>query len=419
MTTLLKTCIATAAVGLAGLAAMAILPRSAVADEAAAAKDANLPRMIEVGSTHCAACKKMAPIIDELKRELAGKLEVSFLDVGLKENLPAAKAMQIKAIPTQIFISADGKELWRHEGFIARNEILAKWKQFGHDFAGETTEKIERWEPAKKDERTPEQICYMSDRDIDPRTVVVAKTDKGQVRIRDLHHFFILMSCLTEDRKAFQEKVSVADYASGAMVPLADAIYLRGADETTGRPWIRAFASREAALAERKSSGGSIVSWNALEAGELAVRCGFCDRACYPQDSARVLIGGVHSHGCCAHCAMGIAARTGKDIEVHQPDALTGEAIVIKTLNGSVASIEPKTAVAWFGKKKNADGKWVSAGCFHQGFFTSPQTLRKWLEQNPLETGEMITIHQSLADKMKLTPQQIAGACKIGQCAPK
>jgi hypothetical protein len=116
---------------------------------------------------------------------------------------------------------------------------------------------------------------------------------------------------------------------------------------------------------------------------------------------------------------MGVAARTGKDIEVHQPDGLTGEMVIVKTLGGLVASVEPKTAVAWFGKRKGADGKWVSAGCFHQGFFTTPENLRKWLEAHPFETGEMITIQQSLADKMKLSPQQIQKACKIGECAPK
>jgi hypothetical protein len=31
----------------------------------------------------------------------------------------------------------------------------------------------------------------------------------------------------------------------------------------------------------------------------------------------------------------------------------------------------------------------------------------------------MITIQQSLTDKMKLTPQQIEKACKIGECLPK
>ena len=114
-----------------------------------------------------------------------------------------------------------------------------------------------------------------------------------------------------------------------------------------------------------------------------------------------------------------MAARTGLDIEVHQPDRLTGEMVVVKTLGGSVASLEPASAVAWFGLQQTPDGKWASAGCFHQGFFANEQNLRKWVEQHPLETGRMITIQQALADKMKLTPQQIRKACKIGECAPK
>ena len=77
------------------------------------------------------------------------------------------------------------------------------------------------------------------------------------------------------------------------------------------------------------------------------------------------------------------------------------------------------TAVAWFGLRQGPDGKFASAGCFHQGFFASPDNLKKWVEQNPLETGRLITIQQALADKMKLTQQQIQKACKIGECAPK
>jgi hypothetical protein len=114
-----------------------------------------------------------------------------------------------------------------------------------------------------------------------------------------------------------------------------------------------------------------------------------------------------------------VAARTGKDIEVRQADGLTGEPVVVRTVNGQVASIDPPAAVAWFGQRKGAEGKWISAGCFHQGFFRSADNLREWLKRHPYETGRMITIHQSLADKMKLTPQQIQKACKIGECAPK
>ena len=93
--------------------------------------------------------------------------------------------------------------------------------------------------------------------------------------------------------------------------------------------------------------------------------------------------------------------------------------MVVKTLNGSVASLEPTTAVAWFGQRTKADGTHVSAGCFHQGFFANAENLKKWVDANPLETGEQITIAKALADKMKLTPQQIGKACKIGECTPK
>ena len=61
-------------------------------------------------------------------------------------------------------------------------------------------------------------------------------------------------------------------------------------------------------------------------------------------------------------------------------------------------------------------GKWVSAGCFKQGFFVEQENLKKWLTARPAMTGRQITIAQALADKMKLTPQQIAKACKLGEC---
>ncbi len=386
---------------------------------ASARAETRLPKLLDLGAKSCIPCKMMAPILEELTKEYAGRFEVEFIDVWIKENAEKAKAYGIQTIPTQIFFGKDGKELWRHEGFISKTDILAKWKELGYDFAGTELPKIERWEPAAKDTRKPNQVCYLSDADIVPETAVVVQTAKGEVRVRDLHTYFIMYSCLTEDKTDFEKKVSVTDYAAGKLVPVAAAVYLQGAEEKTGRPWIKAFADRETALKEMAAVGGSIVSWQALKTTELSHRCGFCDRSCYPQDAAEVLIDGVQSWGCCAHCAMGVAARTGKNIEVRQPDGLTGELIVVRTLDGKVAALEPKTAVAWYGKKKTADGKWVSAGCFHQGFFAIPENLKKWLDLHPLETGEMISIEQSLADKIKLSPQQIQKACKIGECAPK
>jgi thioredoxin 1 len=97
-----------------------------------------LPKMIDLGSVTCIPCKMMAPILEELKSEFKGKLEVVFIDV--RDNPDQATKYGIKLIPTQIFYDGAGKELFRHEGFYSREDILGKWKEFGFDFAAKKTE---------------------------------------------------------------------------------------------------------------------------------------------------------------------------------------------------------------------------------------------------------------------------------------
>jgi thioredoxin 1 len=43
-------------------------------------------------------------------------------------------------IPTQIFYDAAGNELFRHEGFFGKKEILAKWKEYGVAASTESAE---------------------------------------------------------------------------------------------------------------------------------------------------------------------------------------------------------------------------------------------------------------------------------------
>lgn len=376
-----------------------------------------LPRLVDLGAGECIPCKRMAPILEELKKDFVGKLDVEFIDVW--KNPDAGDKYRIRLIPTQIFYSAAGKELFRHEGFFSREDILTKWQEFGVNLGGAAPMAFSRWEPAEADTRAKSDICYMCDGDIPGKTRVTVKTERGDVNLCSMHHFLVMVSCLTTDTSPTEASATVADWATGAMVPVQSAIYLYGLDEKTGRPTVKAFRGRDAALAERAASGGSLLDYAALRSKELASRCGFCDRAVYPEDAALVKVGGIYTWGCCSHCAMGITARTGADIEVHERDRLTGEPVIVKTFQGSVASIEPSTAVAWYGQRTKPDGTRVSAGCFHQGFFTTPEHLRQWVEANPLETGEMITISKALADKLALSPQQIEGACKIGECVPK
>lgn len=90
-----------------------------------------LPRLVDLGAGKCIPCKMMAPILEDLKKTYAGQLDVQFIDVW--ENPDAGKPYGIQVIPTQIFYDAAGKERFRHEGFFGREDILAKWKEFGVD----------------------------------------------------------------------------------------------------------------------------------------------------------------------------------------------------------------------------------------------------------------------------------------------
>lgn len=110
------------------VASEATIPES-TKTESASSGAAPLPRLVDLGSGKCIPCKMMAPILEELKKEYKGKFDVTFFDVYQIPNV--AEQYSIQVIPTQIFYDATGKELFRHEGFFSKEDILNKWKEFG------------------------------------------------------------------------------------------------------------------------------------------------------------------------------------------------------------------------------------------------------------------------------------------------
>ena len=106
------------------------VPASAEATTSAPAPAA-LPRLLDLGADKCIPCKQMAPILAEMKTVYAGQLEVEFIDVW--KNPGASEAYGVRVIPLQIFFDAEDNELFRHEGFYGKEDILAKWKELGVD----------------------------------------------------------------------------------------------------------------------------------------------------------------------------------------------------------------------------------------------------------------------------------------------
>jgi len=88
-----------------------------------------LPRLVDLGSDKCIPCKRMAPILASLSQEYRSSFTVEVLDV--RKNPALGQKWGIRVIPTQVFIDASGTERFRHEGFMAKEAILAKWKELG------------------------------------------------------------------------------------------------------------------------------------------------------------------------------------------------------------------------------------------------------------------------------------------------
>jgi thioredoxin 1 len=97
--------------------------------DARAETAASLPRLVDLGRGTCIPCKMMAPILEGLQREYEGRAVVEVID--LREDAGAATDYGIRVIPTQIFFDSEGNEVWRHEGFLPREDIVAKFAEMG------------------------------------------------------------------------------------------------------------------------------------------------------------------------------------------------------------------------------------------------------------------------------------------------
>ncbi len=85
--------------------------------------------LVDLGAGKCIPCRMMAPILEELKKEYAGRASVVFIDVW--EDKKQAERFKIRAIPTQIFYGKDGKEAGRHTGYLDKKSIEQVFADLG------------------------------------------------------------------------------------------------------------------------------------------------------------------------------------------------------------------------------------------------------------------------------------------------
>ena len=85
--------------------------------------------MVDLGADRCVPCKMMAPIIAKVQKDYEDRAAIIFLDVWKDPGL--GKKFGIRAIPTQIFYDKEGKEAYRHLGFMDEKSIVAMLQKLG------------------------------------------------------------------------------------------------------------------------------------------------------------------------------------------------------------------------------------------------------------------------------------------------
>ncbi len=83
--------------------------------------------LVEFYATWCPHCRKMMPVVEQVKELLDGRADVYQFDID--KNREAADAVGVESVPTFI-IYRDGEAVWKHSGEIDGEVLLSKIESF-------------------------------------------------------------------------------------------------------------------------------------------------------------------------------------------------------------------------------------------------------------------------------------------------
>lgn len=81
---------------------------------------------LEFGAKGCQACKSMERVMEEIQSKFPNHVNVVFLNILEPESQNLMKLFGVAAIPTQVLLNNEGKEFFRHTGYLSTPELTLK-----------------------------------------------------------------------------------------------------------------------------------------------------------------------------------------------------------------------------------------------------------------------------------------------------
>jgi thioredoxin 1 len=82
--------------------------------------------VVDFWAAWCAPCRLIAPVLDQLAQEYAGRVKVAKLDVDM--NIATGTRFNVRSIPTILFFK-NGKLVDQVIGAVPRQHLEAKFKE--------------------------------------------------------------------------------------------------------------------------------------------------------------------------------------------------------------------------------------------------------------------------------------------------
>ncbi|MDX2063445.1 MAG: thioredoxin [Bacteroidia bacterium] len=85
-------------------------------------RQSDVPVLVDFWAEWCGPCRTLAPMLEQLQRELSGQLRI--IKVNVDRNPAAASAYSVQGIPA-LLLFRGGSVVWRHAGVVPYAELKA------------------------------------------------------------------------------------------------------------------------------------------------------------------------------------------------------------------------------------------------------------------------------------------------------